>query len=268
MKNSRPSTARTSPAKLLTPIWPCTSSKTPWNGPPPLNPAKIRDALAATDLTSGPGMIVGYDAVEFDATGQNKHAALVIVQINDMGKGLERITVWPKSATSCRLHPGLPHAPEKPRTRYLTPPAGDSRPEPQPHTRIGTSTCFIILEDAINGILMGSIYGLAALGLTLIFGVLKVINFAHGSLLMVSMYVAYWTVALTGLHPYLAIIIVAPIMFGFGYLPAGHRDQAHLQGGEECPGTHHRHHRHHGRLVHPRQPRPAHLRSPIPEPAG
>jgi branched-chain amino acid transport system permease protein len=74
-----------------------------------------------------------------------------------------------------------------------------------------------ILEDAINGILMGSIYGLAALGLTLIFGVLKVINFAHGSLLMVSMYVAYWVITLSGLHPYVALILVVPIMFLFGY---------------------------------------------------
>lgn len=75
-----------------------------------------------------------------------------------------------------------------------------------------------IIEDAINGILMGSIYGLAALGLTLIFGVLKVINFAHGSLLMVSMYVAYWAITLTGLHPYVALVLVVPVMFIFGYL--------------------------------------------------
>jgi branched-chain amino acid transport system permease protein len=74
-----------------------------------------------------------------------------------------------------------------------------------------------LIEDAINGILMGSIYGLTALGLTLIFGVLKVINFAHGSLLMVGMYVAFWAVAITGLHPYLALILVVPIMFLFGY---------------------------------------------------
>jgi branched-chain amino acid transport system permease protein len=74
-----------------------------------------------------------------------------------------------------------------------------------------------ILEDAINGILMGSIYGLTALGLTVIFGVLKVINFAHGSLLMVGMYVAYWSIQLTGLHPYIALIFVVPIMFLFGY---------------------------------------------------
>jgi branched-chain amino acid transport system permease protein len=74
-----------------------------------------------------------------------------------------------------------------------------------------------ILEDAINGILMGSIYGLTALGLTVIFGVLKVINFAHGSLLMVGMYLAYWTIHLTGLHPYLSLVFVVPLMFLFGY---------------------------------------------------
>jgi len=74
-----------------------------------------------------------------------------------------------------------------------------------------------ILEDAINGVLMGSIYGLTALGLTLIFGVLKVINFAHGSLLMVGMYAAYWAIILTGVHPYVALIIVAPVMYLFGY---------------------------------------------------
>jgi branched-chain amino acid transport system permease protein len=75
-----------------------------------------------------------------------------------------------------------------------------------------------IIEDTINGILMGSIYGLAAMGLTLIFGVLKVINFAHGSMLMVGMYTAYWAVMLTGLHPYLTLIAVVPVMFVFGYL--------------------------------------------------
>ena len=74
-----------------------------------------------------------------------------------------------------------------------------------------------ILEDSINGILMGSIYGLTALGLTIIFGVLKVINFAHGSLLMVGMYMAYWTVTLSGVHPYLSLIVVIPAMYFFGY---------------------------------------------------
>ncbi len=74
-----------------------------------------------------------------------------------------------------------------------------------------------MLQDVINGVLMGLIYGLTALGLTLIFGVLKVINFAHGSLLMVGMYAAYWAVSLSGLHPYVTLILVVPLMYFFGY---------------------------------------------------
>ena len=73
-----------------------------------LDPAKIIKALAATNLTSGPGMIVGYDAVEFGKDGQNKHAALIMVQVNDLGKGLERITVWPKSARRSGYTPVFP----------------------------------------------------------------------------------------------------------------------------------------------------------------
>ncbi|MBF0378323.1 MAG: ABC transporter substrate-binding protein [Desulfamplus sp.] len=69
---------------------------------------KIRAALASTNLTSGPGMIVGYDAVAFDKTGQNKHASLVMVQVNDIGKGLERITVWPKNARRAGYTPVFP----------------------------------------------------------------------------------------------------------------------------------------------------------------
>lgn len=73
-----------------------------------LDPAKIRNALAATNLTGGPGMIVGYDAVEFGKDGQNKHAALIMIQINDLGKGLERITVWPKKARRSGYTPVFP----------------------------------------------------------------------------------------------------------------------------------------------------------------
>jgi len=70
----------------------------------------------------------------------------------------------------------------------------------------------------LNGIQIGSIYGLTAVGLTLIFGVLKVVNFAHGSVLMVGMYAAYWLINLTGVHPYPALIIVVPVLFLFGYM--------------------------------------------------
>ena len=79
----------------------------------------------------------------------------------------------------------------------------------------------VIIQAVINGLLTGSYYGLAALGLTLIFGVIKVINFAHGSLLMVGMFTAYWFVKFTGWHPYAALIVVVPTLFFFGYALQG-----------------------------------------------
>lgn len=75
----------------------------------------------------------------------------------------------------------------------------------------------VLLQATINGILMGGIYGLTAVGLTLVFGVMKVINFAHGSFLMVGMFASYWLCSLTGLNPYLALIFVVPFSFIIGF---------------------------------------------------
>ncbi|CCH50207.1 ABC transporter substrate-binding protein [Pseudodesulfovibrio piezophilus] len=73
-----------------------------------LEPDAIRKALAETDYKTGRGMIVTYDSVKFDETGQNENAALAVVQINDIGKGLERITVWPKAARRAGYSPVFP----------------------------------------------------------------------------------------------------------------------------------------------------------------
>ncbi len=72
------------------------------------SPDKLRAALAATNLKTGPAAIVSYDSIEFDKTGQNMHASPVVVQINDLGKGLERITIWPKSARRAGYTPVFP----------------------------------------------------------------------------------------------------------------------------------------------------------------
>lgn len=75
----------------------------------------------------------------------------------------------------------------------------------------------LLVELMINGILMGSVYGLIALGLTLIFGIMKVINFAHGSFLMLGMFATYWVCSLTGLNPYAGFFITVPLCFCIGY---------------------------------------------------
>jgi branched-chain amino acid transport system permease protein len=75
----------------------------------------------------------------------------------------------------------------------------------------------IIVATIINGILMGGVYGLTAMGLTLIFGVMKVINFAHGSFLMAAMFVTYYLFRITGIGPYAGLVIIVPLLFAFGY---------------------------------------------------
>jgi len=75
----------------------------------------------------------------------------------------------------------------------------------------------IVMQAVISGLLMGAVYGLTALGLTLIFGIMKVINWAHGSFIMIGMFAGYWLWALTGIDPYLGLIIVVPFCFVLGY---------------------------------------------------
>jgi branched-chain amino acid transport system permease protein len=76
----------------------------------------------------------------------------------------------------------------------------------------------IIGAAVVNGILMGGIYTLVASGLTLIYGVLHIINFAHGSLLMVAMFGVFYLVTKLGMDPYLSLIVTMPAMFALGYV--------------------------------------------------
>ena len=68
----------------------------------------------------------------------------------------------------------------------------------------------------LSGIFIGGIYALMSMGLTLIFGVLRIVNFAHGEFLMLGMYGAWAITRLLGLNPYIAAIAVVPAMFLFG----------------------------------------------------
>ena len=76
----------------------------------------------------------------------------------------------------------------------------------------------IIGAAAINGILLGGIYTLVASGLTLIYGVLHIINFAHGSMLMLAMFGVYYLLTKLGIDPYAALLIMVPAMYILGYL--------------------------------------------------
>jgi len=75
----------------------------------------------------------------------------------------------------------------------------------------------IIIPSVLNGITTGALYALVALGLTLIYGVLHIINFAHGALLMLGLYAVYYLYAQLGIDPYVSLLIVPPGMFVLGY---------------------------------------------------
>ena len=75
----------------------------------------------------------------------------------------------------------------------------------------------ILFPSVLNGLTTGAVYALVALGLTLIYGVLHIINFAHGASLMVALYAAYLLKAKLGLDPYLALPVVVALMFALGY---------------------------------------------------
>lgn len=76
----------------------------------------------------------------------------------------------------------------------------------------------ILFPSLLNGLTTGAVYALIALGLTLIYGVLHIINFAHGAALMVALYAVYLLKQHLGIDPYLALPIVVPGMFVLGYL--------------------------------------------------
>jgi len=76
----------------------------------------------------------------------------------------------------------------------------------------------ILFASVLNGITTGAVYALIALGLTLIYGVLHIINFAHGASLMVALYGVYFLKEKLSIDPYMALPLMVPAMFALGYL--------------------------------------------------
>jgi branched-chain amino acid transport system permease protein len=93
----------------------------------------------------------------------------------------------------------------------------------------------ILIQAVINGVLTGAVYALVALGLTLIYGVLHIINFAHGALLTAALFAVYLAYKVFGLDPYIAVFAIAPLFFAVGYGlqrfvigPAAHGDDRNV----------------------------------------
>lgn len=74
------------------------------------------------------------------------------------------------------------------------------------------------LEPIVNGILLGGLYGVVGIGLSMVFGIMRQVNLAHGELMILSSYFSLLFLQLLGLHPLVTLFLVLPLMFSIGYL--------------------------------------------------
>lgn len=79
-------------------------------------------------------------------------------------------------------------------------------------------TTALFFQTLIDGILVGGLYATIAVGLSLAFGVMRILNWAHGEFLMIAMYIAFIAVIQLGFDPYLTMLLTGPVLFVIGYL--------------------------------------------------
>jgi branched-subunit amino acid ABC-type transport system permease component/ABC-type branched-subunit amino acid transport system substrate-binding protein len=161
----------------------------------------IRESLKATSMDSIFGPIA------FDEKGQNNHPVAITQVLN--GKF---VTVYPPSAAI--RPPVIPTPPWSARTSQ----GGDTdttAAAPAAHADDVSGTQKL-LQTVASGLLTGGIYALIGIGLTIIFGVMRVVNFAHGALVMVGMYGTYFLFTQLRIDPFLSLVVIMPAMFLIG----------------------------------------------------
>src|SRR5207302_9129774 len=76
----------------------------------------------------------------------------------------------------------------------------------------------VVAQAMVNGLLIGGIYALVSIGVTLIFGVVKIVNFAQGEFVMIGMYISFWLATHLGLDPVASLVVSMPALFVAGVL--------------------------------------------------
>jgi branched-chain amino acid transport system permease protein len=161
----------------------------------------VRDAIKTSKLDSifGP--------IHFNEAGQNEHQVAITQVLN--GKFT---TIWPSSAAI--RPPMLPTPPWRARSAA----ASGAAVVPEAHIAASVSSSEKLLQTMASGLLTGGIYALIGIGLTIIFGVMRVVNFAHGALVMVGMYATYFLFTYSHIDPFLSLVVVMPGMFVAGVI--------------------------------------------------
>jgi branched-chain amino acid transport system permease protein len=80
----------------------------------------------------------------------------------------------------------------------------------------------MLIDTLAQGLLLGGLYALFAAGLSLVFGIMRLVNLAHGDLIILGAYLILTITTATGLHPFVAVLLAAPLMFGLGWLLQTH----------------------------------------------
>lgn len=80
----------------------------------------------------------------------------------------------------------------------------------------------MLIDTLAQGLLLGGLYALFAAGLSLVFGIMRLVNLAHGDLIILAAYLILTIATVTGLHPFLAVVLAAPVMFALGWLLQTH----------------------------------------------
>lgn len=160
----------------------------------------VRDAIRTSDLDSV------FGPIHFTDVGQNEHPVAITQVLN--GKF---VTVWPPAAA---IRPPVLPTPQW-RARALV---SDSVAAGEAHAPVSVSAMEKLLQTLTSGLLTGGIYALIGIGLTIIFGVMRVVNFAHGALVMAGMYATYFLFTGLQIDPFLSLLVVMPAMFIAGVI--------------------------------------------------
>jgi branched-subunit amino acid ABC-type transport system permease component/ABC-type branched-subunit amino acid transport system substrate-binding protein len=163
--------------------------------------AAIRDSIKTSSLDSV------FGPIHFDEVGQNDHP-VAITQV----LGGKFVTIWPQGAA---IRPPVVPTPRWGERAAANSGAAMSREDRAVATVTDTEK---LLQTITSGLLTGGIYALIGIGLTIIFGVMRVVNFAHGALVMVGMYATYFLFTYFRVDPFLSLLIVMPAMFLAGAL--------------------------------------------------